>query len=203
MSNNQIIIILLNKILNFYHSKNKIMENKQNDNENNDTNNKNSENKNFLNKKHNHPDTKKHKKKKNNKNKIKINKNKKTPLDSLEKLYQKAKNLYYEKSSPYDLDKLDYTKKINKEKKWTYDILKSSTFDDKISSLMLYIKENPKQTLKYLEMLFRLLNNKNRRKNESVIITLKELFLEYIIQGKKYISFIKTFGNNDKKYKNI
>ena len=110
MSNYQIIIILLNKILNFYHSKNKIMENKQNDNENNDTNNKNSENKNFLNKKHNHPDTKKHKKKKNNKNKIKINKNKKTPLDSLEKLYQKAKNLYYEKSSPYDLDKLDYTK---------------------------------------------------------------------------------------------
>ncbi len=173
------------------------MENKQNDNENNDTNNKNSENKNFLNKKHNHPDTKKHKKKKNNKNKIKINKNKKTPLDSLEKLYQKAKNLYYEKSSPYDLDKLDYTKKINKEKKWTYDILKSGTFDDKISSLMLYIKENPKQTLKYLEMLFRLLNNKNRRKNESVIIALKELFLEYILQGKKYISFIKTFGNND------
>jgi hypothetical protein len=62
---------------------------------------------------------------------------------------------------------------------------------------MLYIKENPKQTLKYLEMLFRLLNNKNRRKNESVIIALKELFLEYILQGKKYISFIKTFGNND------
>ncbi len=28
MLNNQIIIILLNKILNFYHSKNKIMENK-------------------------------------------------------------------------------------------------------------------------------------------------------------------------------
>ena len=56
---------------------------------------------------------------------------------------------------------------------------------------MLYIKENPKHTLKYLEMLFRLLNNNNRRKNESVIITLKELFMEYILQGKKYISFIK------------
>ena len=36
MSNYQITIILLNKILNFYYSKNKIMENKQNDNENND-----------------------------------------------------------------------------------------------------------------------------------------------------------------------
>ena len=65
----------------------------------------------------------------------------------MKKIYQKAKNLYYEKP-------LDYTKKINKEKKWTYDILKSSTFDDKISSLMLYIKENSKQTLKYLEILF-------------------------------------------------
>ena len=52
MSNNQIIIILLNKIVNYYHSKNRIMENKdiQNDNENTDNklkNNKKSENKNF------------------------------------------------------------------------------------------------------------------------------------------------------------
>ena len=54
---------------------------------------------------------------------------------------------------------------------------------------MLFIKENPKQTLKYLEMLFRLLNNKNRRKNESIIIALKELFLEYILQLKKYFIY--------------
>ena len=54
---------------------------------------------------------------------------------------------------------------------------------------MLFIKENPKQILKYLEVLFRLLNNKNRRKNESVIITLKELFLEYILQLKKYFIY--------------
>ena len=40
-------------------------------------------------------------------------------------------------------------------------------------------------------MLFSLLNNNNRRKNETVIIALKELFMEYILQGKKYISFIK------------
>ena len=61
---------------------------------------------------------------------------------------------------------------------------------------MLYIKENPKKTLKYLEMLFRLLNNKNLRKNENVIIALKELFLENILQGKKYLFFIKPYGNN-------
>ena len=179
------------------------MENKEKQKENvntNDklnTNNMNNENKKFLNKKHSHPDKNKIKMKKRNKKKKRNNKDKTTPLDSLEKLYQKAKNLYYEKASPYDLDKLDFTKKINKEKKWTYDILRTGTFDDKISSLMLYIKENPKKTLKYLEMLFKLLNNKNRRKNESVIIALKELFLENILQGKKYISFIKTFGNND------
>ena len=49
---------------------------------------------------------------------------------------------------------------------------------------MLFIKENPKEILKYLEVLFRLLNNKNRRKNKSIIIALKELFLEYILQLK-------------------
>jgi hypothetical protein len=40
MSNYQIIIILLNKILNFYHSKNKIMENKEKQKENVNTNDK-------------------------------------------------------------------------------------------------------------------------------------------------------------------
>ncbi len=54
---------------------------------------------------------------------------------------------------------------------------------------MLFIKENPKQILKYLEVLFRLLNNKNRRKNKSIIIALKELFLEYILQLKKYFIY--------------
>ena len=51
-------------------------------------------------------------------------------------------------------------------------------------------------TLKYLEILIKLSENKNRRKNDAVIIGLKDLFLESILQGKKYISF-----NN--KYKNI
>ena len=54
---------------------------------------------------------------------------------------------------------------------------------------MLFIKENPKQILKYIEVLFRLLNNKNRRKNKSIIIALKELFLEYILQLKKYFIY--------------
>ena len=96
--------------------KKKEFENKDNKNTNDK---KEKKDKKFLNKKHLHPNEKinKNKKKKN------LNKEKRTSLGSIEKLYQKAKNLYFEKSSPYDLDKLDYTKKINKEKKWTYDIL--------------------------------------------------------------------------------
>ena len=117
-------------------------------------------------------------------------------LEPIEQLYQKAKNIYETKASSFDLDKIDYNQKVNKEKRWTHDILQKGTFDDKISALLLYIRENPKMTLKYLEILIKLSENKNRRKNDAVIIGLKDLFLESILQGKKYISF-----NN--KYKNI
>ena len=148
------------------------------------------ENINLLNKK-----TKrfKHKNKKKSKNK---NMNMNRKLEPIEQLYQKAKNIYETKTSSFDLDKIDYNQKVNKEKRWTHDILQKGTFDDKISALLLYIRENPKMTLKYLEILIKLSENKNRRKNDAVTIGLKDLFLESILQGKKYISF-----NN--KYKNI
>ena len=148
------------------------------------------ENINLLNKK-----TKrfKHKNKKKSKNK---NMNINRKLEPIEQLYQKAKNIYETKTSSFDLDKIDYNQKVNKEKRWTHDILQKGTFDDKISALLLYIRENPKMTLKYLEILIKLSENKNRRKNDAVTIGLKDLFLESILQGKKYISF-----NN--KYKNI
>ena len=149
------------------------------------------ENINLLNKK-----TKrfKYKNKKKSKNKNMNNKNRK--LEPIEQLYQKAKNIYETKTFSFDLDKIDYNQKVNKEKRWTHDILQKGTFDDKISALLLYIRENPKMTLKYLEILIKLSENKNRRKNDAVIIGLKDLFLENILQGKKYLSF-----NN--KYKNI
>ena len=133
----------------------------------------------------------KNKKKLKNKN---MNMNRK--LEPIEQLYQKAKNIYETKTSSFDLDKIDYNQKVNKEKRWTHDILQKGTFDDKISALLLYIRENPKMTLKYLELLIKLSENKNRRKNDAIIIGLKDLFLETILQGKKYLSF-----NN--KYKTI
>ena len=51
-------------------------------------------------------------------------------------------------------------------------------------------------TIKYIEILIKLAENKNRRKNDAVIIGLKDLFLESILQGKKYLAF-------NQKYKNI
>ena len=154
------------------------------------------ENTNLLNKKTKRFKFNKSKFKNKNKNK-KSNKNFiNRKLEPIEQLYQKAKNIYEAKTSPYDLDKIDFSQKVNKEKKWTHDILQKGTFDDKISALLLYIRENPKMTLKYLELLIKLSENKNRRKNDIIITGLKDLFLESILQGKKYLQF-----NN--KYKNI
>ena len=131
----------------------------------------------------------KNKNKKSNKNFI----NRK--LEPIEQLYQKAKNIYETKTSSYDLDKIDFTQKVNKEKRWTHDILQKGTFDDKISALLLYIRENPKMTLKYLELLIKLSENKNRRKNDIIITGLKDLFLESILQGKKYLPFNNKYKN--------
>ena len=158
--------------------------------------------KNILNKK-----TKRFKYK--NKSKIKNNNFSKNnfhnrKLEPIEQIYQKAKNLYEKKSLPYDLDKIDYTQKVNKEKRWTHDILQKGTYDDKISSLLLYIRQSPKMTLKYLEILIKLAENKNRRKNDGVIIGLKDLFLGTILDNKKYLAFNQKYNNKDKEaLKNI
>ena len=158
--------------------------------------------KNILNKK-----TKRFKYK--NKSKIKNNNFSKNnfhnrKLEPIEQIYQKAKNLYEKKSLPYDLDKIDYTQKVNKEKRWTHDILQKGTYDDKISSLLLYIRQSPKMTLKYLEILIKLAENKNRRKNDGVIIGLKDLFLGSILDNKKYLAFNQKYNNKDKEVlKNI
>ena len=160
-------------------------------------NNNEQKNKEFLGKKVKISKKKKNKKKFHNKNNKYFNNNniKNRKLEPIENLYQKAKNIYDKKSSPYDLDKIDYTQKVNKDKRWTHDILEKGTFDDKISSLLLYIRQNPKMTIKYIEILIKLAENKNRRKNDAVIIGLKDLFLESILQGKKYLAFNQKYKN--------
>ena len=165
----------------------KINEENKDDKNKNDNNIK-EENKNFLNKK-----TKRFKKQK----KIKKfkGKNNTRQLEPIEQLYQKAKNIYETKSSSFDLDKIDFNLKVNKEKKWTHDILQKGTFSDKISALLLYIRDNPKMTLKYLDILIRLSENKNRRKNDAIILGLKDLFLESILENKKYLPFNNKYNN--------
>ena len=154
-------------------------------------------NKNLLNKK-----TKRFKNRSKNKSKKKkknVNNNfKNRTLEPIEQLYQKAKNIYEKKSESYDLDKIDYSQKVNKEKRWTHDILQKGTYDDKISALLLYIRQNPKMTLKYLEILIRLAENKNKRRNDGVIIGLKDLFLESILDNKKYLPFNQKYNNKNK-----
>ena len=140
----------------------------------------------------------KNKSKNKSKKKNKNNNYKNRTLEPIEKLYQKAKNIYEKKSESYDLDKIDYSQKVNKEKRWTHDILQKGTYDDKISALLLYIRQNPKMTLKYLEILIRLAENKNKRKNDGVIIGLKDLFLESILDNKKYLPFNQKYNNKNK-----
>ena len=149
--------------------------------------------------------TKRFKNKSKNKNNNKFNNNfQNRKLEPIEQLYQKSKNLYEKKSISYDLDKIDFNQKVNKEKRWTHDILQKGTYDDKISALLLYIRQSPKMTLKYLEILIRLAENKNRRKNDGVIVGLKDLFLESILDNKKYLAFNQKYNNKNKEgLKNI
>ena len=56
----------------------------------------------------------------------------------------------------------------------------------------------PKMTLKYLEILIRLVENKNKRKNDAIIVGLKDLFLEVILGNKKYLAFNQKYSNKSK-----
>ena len=172
---------------------NKLSENNQESNKDKDINLLNKKKKRFKNK-----NKSKSKNKNKNNNKTFINNFKNRKLEPIEQLYQKAKNLYEKKSESFDLDKIDFNQKVNKEKRWTYDILQKGTYDDKISALLLYIRQNPKMTLKYLEIIIRLAENKNRRKNDGVIIGLKDLFLESILDNKKYLAFNQKYNNKNK-----
>ena len=106
----------------------------------------------------NHPDKKRIDRKMIQKSKIieKI-KSTETIFNETDKLYQRSKQLYEEKAEPFDLDKLNSNnKKIDRDQKWTADIIKNGTFQDKISALSLYIRKEQKYTMKYLDILVKL-----------------------------------------------
>ena len=125
-------------------------------------------------------------------------------LEPIEVLYKRARSLYEERNKEFDLDFVfgEGGEKVGKERKssvreqkWTYDILTKGTFDDKISAIMLYIKNNPKQTLKYLEIFINMIFNKNRRQTESILLGLKDIFLSDILNNRKHLPFNKVFNN--------
>ena len=149
----------------------------------------------FLNKKH----FKDKSKSKNKNNKIQNINCLYRKLEPIEQLYQKSKNLYEKKSISHDLDTIDYNQKVNKEKRWVNDILKKGAYNDKISALLLYIRQSPKMTLKYLEVLISFAEKKNKRKNDALIIGLKDLFLEIILNDKKYLAFNQKYSNKNNK----
>lgn len=114
-----------------------------------------------------------------------------TKLQNVEVLFKKAKTLYEMEAKQFDLDD---SANFSKDKKWTSEILKTGTFEDKISSLVLYIKKNPRRCLKYLDMLLKMAQSKNRRQNESCVVALKDLFLESFLGERKLISFYNRFS---------
>ncbi len=57
-------------------------------------------------------------------------------------------------------------------------------------------------TLKYLEILVRLAENKNRRRNDNIILGLKELFLETLLENRKYLPFNQKY-NNQQNFNNL
>lgn len=79
--------------------------------------------------------------------------------------------------------------------RWTANILKTGTLDDKISSLSLLIKKDPKLTLIFLEMLLKMSKKKNRRHSESCIMALKDLFLTDVLTNKKLLNFYQNTEN--------
>jgi len=70
--------------------------------------------------------------------------------------------------------------------------MKTGTLDDKISSMSLLIKNDPKLTLNFLELLLKMSKKKNRRHSESCIMALKDLFLTDVLSNKKLSNFYQN-----------
>lgn len=131
------------------------------------------------------------------KNYSKDNKSKFNPTDSKSKAremisysldyFNKARTLYENYSSEYDIEKNKFK---NSEFKWVAKMIEKGTYEDKLSALIQHIKKSPKQTLNYLAEISEHLNSKN---NRHILITyeaLKDVFLNVILENKKYSNFI-------------
>jgi ribosome biogenesis protein MAK21 len=57
-------------------------------------------------------------------------------------------------------------------------ILSSGTFKDKISALSIYIRDNPRYSLKTMENLVSMCENQSKRENLTAINANKDIFIE-------------------------
>ena len=122
-------------------------------------------------------------------------------IKNIEDLLINARRLYEERAQEYDLEfflTMDPSKqKKYKDKKWTAEIIKTGTFEDKISALALYIKSEPKYTLKYLDMLIKMAKKKNRRQTELCVANFKNVvyFLSSNIVSKNKSLSVATHSS--------
>jgi len=113
-------------------------------------------------------------------------------------LYSKAKILYNKFSADYNLEK---NKFMNSEFRWTIKMVEKGTFEDKLSALCQHVKKSPQHCLSYLTEICSSLDKKNIRYTLLVFEALKDLFLNSVLENKKYMSFI-DFINSYKQNNN-
>ena len=109
-----------------------------------------------------------------------------TTLESSFLLHSKAKTLYDKFSQEFNLEK----NKHDQDFKWTVKMMEKGTFQDKLSALCQHIKKSPKKTLLYLAETVALMQKKNNRHTLICFEALKEIFLNSVLENKKYLSFI-------------
>jgi len=102
------------------------------------------------------------------------------PVSRIEALYQKGKKLYEEKEREIHDKKGSRGDSMLMRK-----IMESGTLADKVSALSIKIKDHPKVCLDPLMKLLGTTKTGSRRKNLLAIDSLKELFLEFLLENKK------------------
>lgn len=108
-------------------------------------------------------------------------------LSSSQNLYEKSRILYEKAAKDWDIEG---NKGKSNDFRWISKMLEKGTFEDKVNALASHVKQNPKKSLKYLDMISYHLSNKNPRHFMFCIDVLKELYLTSILENKKYKSFI-------------
>lgn len=113
-------------------------------------------------------------------------------------LHSAAKKIYDKYSLPFNLEKNAFK---NSEFKWINKMIEKGTYEDKLSAYAQHIKKAPKQTLTYLTEIVGYLSKKNTRHTLITYEALKDIFLNSVLENRKYMNFIDyiTYYQNQQK----